>query len=360
MKFVHIADIHFDCLFTNLSSKENLTDNRRLEQRKVFKKVINYIKENDIKYLFIAGDLYENEYVKKSTIIYINDLFKEIPNTKVFIAPGNHDPYLKNSYYAEFEFAPNVYIFKGSLECKELADCNIYGMGFTSFYCKDTNFGNLTVIRNNKPNILVMHASLDGGTEENREYNPVLESKLQALGMDYVALGHIHKPYYNKTKNQNIVYPGSPLSLGFDELGSHGMIVGEIDDNKKLNLEFVKLDDTEFTKIEQNVENFNSKEDLIEHINELKLDENKFYEIELVGARNFEINNREILKLITPYNILKIKDLTKLGYDLDEIKKEHTIRGLFVKEALKKLEDGNYTKEEIEKAIEIGLNSLGA
>jgi DNA repair exonuclease SbcCD nuclease subunit len=87
MKFVHIADVHFDCPFISLTSRENLADNRRLEQRRVFKKVINYIKENDVKYLFISGDLYENEYVKRSTIIYINDLFKEIPNTKVFISP---------------------------------------------------------------------------------------------------------------------------------------------------------------------------------------------------------------------------------------------------------------------------------
>ena len=43
--------------------------------------------------------------------------------------------------------------------------------------------------------------------------------------MDYIALGHIHKPYYDSEKQQRIVYPGSLVSLGFDETGSHGMIV---------------------------------------------------------------------------------------------------------------------------------------
>jgi len=357
MKFVHIADVHFDALFSNLANVENLPDVRRLEQRNVFKKVIKYIKENNVNYLFISGDLYENQYVKESTIIYINDLFKEIPNTKIFISPGNHDPYLKNSYYAEFKFAPNVYIFKGEFECKEMPDANIYGMGFTSFYCKDINFGNLKKIENGKPNILVMHASLDGGTEENREYNPVLESKLDSFDMDYIALGHIHKPYYHQKENQKIVYPGSLISFGFDELGEHGMIVGEIE-NRNLNIEFIKLDETEFTVLEQNVENFNSKDDLIEFINDIDLDENKLYKIELVGNRNFEINSREILKLIDNENILKIKNLTKIGYNLEEIKKENTLRGLFVQEALKKLETNMYTKEEIERAIEIGLNSM--
>ena len=54
MKFVHIADMHFDSPFVNLSDKDGLGDLRRLEQRKAFKKVIEYIKENNIKYLFIS------------------------------------------------------------------------------------------------------------------------------------------------------------------------------------------------------------------------------------------------------------------------------------------------------------------
>ena len=106
------------------------------------------------------------------------------------------------------------------------------------------------------------------------------------------------------------------------------------------------------------MDSFYSKEDLIEKINELNLEENKLYEIDLIGSRNFEINTRDIFKLITKPNILKIKDNTSLKYNLDEIKKEKTLRGLFVKEMLKKEEEQKYTKDEIRKAIEIGLNSL--
>ena len=46
MKFVHIADMHFDSPFVNLSDKGIMGDLRRLEQRKVFKKIIEFIKEN--------------------------------------------------------------------------------------------------------------------------------------------------------------------------------------------------------------------------------------------------------------------------------------------------------------------------
>ena len=88
MKFVHIADVHFDMPFTVLN-KNGLAEKRRLDQRDVFEKVIKYIKENNIELLFIAGDLYENEYVRKSTIDYINNSFKQIPNTRIFIDDEN-------------------------------------------------------------------------------------------------------------------------------------------------------------------------------------------------------------------------------------------------------------------------------
>ena len=58
MKFIHMADMHFDAPFSRLH-QNGMGDNRRLEQRKVFKNIIEYIKENKIPYLFIAVDLYE-------------------------------------------------------------------------------------------------------------------------------------------------------------------------------------------------------------------------------------------------------------------------------------------------------------
>ena len=58
MRFIHMADMHFDIPFTVLSNHEELGDLRRLDQREVFNKIIEYIKKEKISYLFIAGDLY--------------------------------------------------------------------------------------------------------------------------------------------------------------------------------------------------------------------------------------------------------------------------------------------------------------
>ncbi len=226
MKFVHMADMHFDTPFANLSSKNDFGKKRRLDQRQILKKIINYIKENKINYFFISGDLYENEYIRKTTIEYINELFKEIPETKIFITPGNHNPYINNSMYKNFNWNNNVKIFTSKIEKVETPELDIYGVGFDDFYCPSLNVENIKIEDKNKINILITHGALNASDKLQLQYNPMNKNNLNKLGFDYIALGHIHKPDYNTEQNQRIVYPGSTIAMGFDELGEHGFIVG--------------------------------------------------------------------------------------------------------------------------------------
>ena len=356
MKFVHIADMHFDTPFTLLSDRANLGEIRRLDQRKAFKKMIEYIKENEIPYLFISGDLYDHEYIRESTINFINECFKQIPETSIYITPGNHDPYLKNSYYAKYNWSDNVKIFTSKIEKIETKDFVLYGCGFEDFYMKGSKIEELTIEDNEKINILITHASLDSGSDEQREYNPISSSKLKQIGFDYIALGHVHKRNLSE-ENKSIIYPGSTVSLGFDELGEHGMIVGDLEKGK-LNVEFVKLDDKEFKEIKLDITELDTVEELLEKIAELELKENELYKIILTGNRNFEINVYKLYKLIEARNIIKVKDKTVIGYDLNKMANDMTLKGIFAKEMLNKFNDENIDKEILEKAIEIGIDVL--
>ena len=333
MKFVHIADMHFDSPFKNLADKPGLGDMMRMEQRRAFKKVIEYIQENDIPYLFIAGDLYEQKYIRKSTIEYINNLFKEIPNTKIFISPGNHDPYIKNSYYNQFTWSDNVKIFTNEAEKVETLDADIYGCGFDDFYCQKTRINDFIIDNKEKINILIIHGSLNASETLEKNYNPMTKNAIEEKGFDYVALGHIHK----REDSSNIVYPGSTVPQGFDELDGHGMIVGELEKDN-LKLEFIKVAEIEFEEIELDCTEIISQEELIETINSLNLEEKKLYKIILNGNRNFEINPYNLFKYDLNEKIIKIKNKTKPNYDLNRLKNETTLKGLFTKEMLKRLE----------------------
>ncbi len=357
MKFVHIADMHLDSPFTTLNSKGNYGEIRRLDQREALKKIVEYIKENKIPYLFIAGDFYEHETIRNSTIQYVNNLFKTIPETKIFITPGNHDPYMKNSMYQNFNWSPNVKIFTSNIEIIESEELDIYGVGFNDFNCKKLGVEDIEIKNRNKINILITHGTLNGSENNPNEKNPISKTKLKELGFDYIALGHIHKPDYNQEENQNIVYAGSTIAMGFDELGEHGFILGDIE-KEKLNLQFVPVDNKEFKVMELDVTNINDQEELIEKLNTLELEENKLYEILLVGKRSFEIEILNLYKFITNSNLIKIKDQTKLAYSLEELKNDYTLKGIFVEEILEEMQNQNYSEEELNKILEIGLSVL--
>ena len=357
MKFVHIADIHLDAPFTLLSDKLNIGEQRRIEQCMAFKKVIEYIKTNMIDYLFISGDLYESEYIKKSTLEYINSLFAEIPDTRVIISPGNHDPFIKDSPYDLFSFEPNVHIFKSDeIEVLEENDINIYGSAFIDFYRANNPLKNIEIIDNGKPNFLALHCDLNGAKNQNDlSYLPISESTFKTLKFDYCALGHIHKKYISN--DNKIVYPGSLISFGFDELGEHGMIVGEIVNNT-IQTNFIKIDNREFVEESIDVELFNSQMEIIDYINNYKFNKINFYKINLIGRRNFELNVKDIKSGITHENILQIKDLTKMNYNIASIMNEKNLRGAFVNRVFALRDNQTITQEEMDKMLEIGLNAM--
>ena len=399
MRFVHMADVHFDSPFRVLASKENMADERRLNQREAFRKVIEYIKEEKIPFLFISGDLYEQEYIRQSTIEYINNLFKEIPETKIFIAPGNHDPFLFNSFYNTFNWNKNVTIFNNEIKRIELEEVDIYGYGFSDFYCTNSGVDEIEIKNKEKINILITHGSLDASKTQELQYNPINSAKLKKIGFNYIALGHIHKNNYNN--ENNFIYPGSLISFGFDELGEHGILdvkinknnylgnkINNYSDNKINNLElknnylenkinnselkniyeknnlnmeikiekqFIKIENEIFKEKFIDISNTNSEEEVIEKLNKEEYENQKFYKIILEGNKNFEINTKRICKLINNQNILKVKDETEIEYNIDNLVKQKNLKGMFVKNLMEKIESDPENKNIIEEAIRIGL-----
>ena len=385
MRFIHMADVHFDSPFTVLASRENLANERRLEQRKAFADTIEYIKENQIPFLFISGDLYEQKYIRKSTIEYINNLFKEIPNTQIFISPGNHDPFLINSFYNTFEWNNNVTIFNSEIKIIKTEEADIYGFGFTDFYCENSQIEKINIKNKNKINILITHGSLDASKTLDMQYNPLNSNKLKEIGFDYVALGHIHKANYEENKN-NFIYPGSLISFGFDELGEHGFLDVEINKNNseknnlinlkinnnnlnnseinnnnlKINkkIKFIKVDKRIFEEIKLNISEINSEEELIEKIKNIKTERQKNYKVILEGYKNIEIDLNKIQKMVLDENVLKVKDFSKVKYDIKELANQNNLKGVFINRILQKEQEGICTKEEMEEAIEIFINAL--
>ena len=340
MKFVHIADLHLDTPLISLKNNRDLIKSRRNEHKQIFKDVIKFVKNEKVDALFIAGDLFEHKFVEKSTIDFIISSLEIIPDTRVFITPGNHDPLIKNSPYMTFDWPSNVKIFGEKIEKFSLAEkIDVYGMGFENFEVASNEFDDFKVEDSSKFNFLISHATLNGASGK---YNDLNSKYLDQF--DYVALGHIHLPRLE----DKIVYSGALVACGFDETGDHGMVVGEIVDGE-VKYEFMNMEYHHFVDLEVDISDVKIPSDILDKVG-LKDD---IYRITFTGGRNVDVKDlMEFLKN-TSANISDFKDETHLPYDLEEIAKQQTLKGIFTRKMLEELEKNPNQKEEIMKAIEI-------
>ena len=262
-------------------------------------------------------------------------MFKEIIDTRVLIVPGNHDPLLVNSFYNNYNWSDNVKIFSENIEKVKFGEFCIYGFGFEKYelYDSDKILNNIQLDAN-KVNILISH----GDVYNNSKYNYISDNNLKKF--DYVFLGHIHK--------RDEYYPGSLISLGFDEPGEHGFLYGEIFDKNNIDKKIVPVDDKKFIIRNFDISEIYSKEDLIEKINEND-SENKFYEINLIGEKNVDTNIS--MKLINK-SIIKIKDNSAIRVKESS---DNSMNGIYFKLLKNKYELNEISEDEYREAYQVGL-----
>ena len=371
IKFLHCADIHLDAPFTSLAHAAGKPSERRQDLRQTFIRIIDIAQKENVDILLISGDLYEHNYVRKSTINFVNDQFKRIPDVKVFIVPGNHDPYTAGSYYRNFPLADNVYILtqeKPYFEIAGLGVC-VYGLGFMDFYSEKPFIENLTPVDKKAINILMVHGTPDMDIGNN-VYNPVSTDELERLGMDYIAFGHFHNRFEGLGRSKNIYNPGSPEPLGFDEEGDHGVFVGTINKdnngNSYLDTRFIKLNKRFYLSMDVDVSGCGTDEQVIKRIEDAVsgMDtESGIFCVNLTGyiEQGYNID----LQYVAAYFdsrlfYLKVLNNTTPDYDFGRIAGEPGLKGLFVRKMLSRIENSRdeHERKILTKALYFGLEAL--
>jgi len=296
------------------------------------------VKTENADFLLISGDLYEHGSVVKSTMEWLYMILSEA-KVPVVIIPGNHDPYLLNSWYKNWEWPLNVTILTPDDPNLILEDLNvnIYGIGFSSF---KEGKPDLSVVLKPKEgffNILMFHGTLDMDFSGN-DYKPVTTKELEELGYDYYALGHFHN-IRDDYPLKNAYNPGSPEPLGFDETGKHGafLVTAEIvqggtslkvekfdtairtyhDDD--LNITGLKTLEEIKMRILRHLEGFDPERDIIR--------------IDLKGRTELSLEEDVLTSLFAEnYLYLKIRNSTSKDYNIESLEKDSSLKGAFVRE----------------------------
>lgn len=229
IKILHSADLHLDSPFEGLP--EGKAAIRRGEQRGLLSKLAAVAAEERVDLVLLSGDLLDsaNTYFETG-----EELIRSLGSiaAPVFIAPGNHDYYDRRSPYARLKLPENVHIFReNSISAVELPKlgARVFGAAFTDSRCQPLLEGFCAERRQGLTNIMCIHGEVGAGIAS--PYNPISLEQLAGSGMDYVALGHVHKASGLLRAGETwYSWPGCPEGRGFDETGEKTVSVIELED----------------------------------------------------------------------------------------------------------------------------------
>ena len=368
---VHTADIHFDSPFGAVFDRRK-AELRRSEQRAAFSKTIDLASNADM--LIMAGDIFDSENVSLETINFMKREFSEIPNVKVFIAAGNHDPYTIDSVYASEDFGDNVHVFSIEPERIVLDEIGVavYGISFSSPHVEEPLLKRFNGLEFDPDltNVLMMHGEVVS-RGAGSDYNPIYPEFIEEFPFDYAALGHVHSfsgiNKFVSSKNRREIYaayPGVPEPRNFGECGEKGVIAGNIKAGDS-DLKFVRICRRCFRNISVDITGTGDNQRIYELIlSEIeKYDKDDIFRIDLTGTFDEDFTPdlaslSEQLKDAAFY--LEIEDGSDASLNYLNYKDETGLRGVFVRMMMERLERAKDEDEKrlVNKAIAYGLGAL--
>ena len=234
IKILHSADWHLDA---PLLGKEEL----KKALASVPGKLAALCKDENCDLVLLSGDLFDGAPSADSVAALKKALAQM--GVPVFITPGNHDFVAPGSIWLTEVWPENVTVFTEN-QVKSLVleslDCTIYGAAFTSMDCPALLEG-FRASHTTRHGIGIFHGD---PTMVSSPYNPITQTQIRQSGLDYLALGHIHKAGSLMCGDTLCLWPGCPMGKDYGEPGEKGAYIITLDTS--VTSKFVALDTPRF------------------------------------------------------------------------------------------------------------------
>ncbi|WP_303194411.1 exonuclease SbcCD subunit D [Thomasclavelia spiroformis] len=260
MRFLHISDIHLG----KLLFQQNLLE----IQIDLLNQIIDYLVDNDIDVLIMAGDIYDRSVPSNEAIEALNDFLSSLilkHHKKVLMIAGNHDSATRLSFASGLLKQEGLYIeafVQDEMKPVVIDGVNFYLLPFfkpsyirylyndesiVTYQDAFAAYMKRQKINPDETNILITHQFIAGNKEviksESEAILSVGGSEIIDVSLvkqfDYVALGHIHAP--QQISRDTIRYSGSLMRYSFDEVKQKKSIVDVSIANKKVTYQLVEL-----------------------------------------------------------------------------------------------------------------------
>lgn len=357
VKILHAADFHLDSAFRGLSAEQ--ARQRRREARDSVLRLANFANAEAVDLVLLSGDLFDSGEIYRETAEMLAESLAKISG-RVFIAPGNHDPWDPKGPYGTVAWPENVHIFKsGTMEAVELPEknCVVHGAAFTQSACEEDLLRGFRAPKDGRIHIMVLHGDVDGrGT-----YNPIPRGEIAESGLDYLALGHVHAfSGIQKLWSTTWAYPGCPEGRGFDECGKHGVILGTVGKGEA-DLQFVSFARRAYEILHVDVTGRSALDALEEALGD-KNTGNDIYRVIFTGETGSEGTNLNGIQAAMQdrFYQLQLRDETRVAEDIWQRSGEDSLRGLFLRNLLRRkaAAESNEERAKIDRAARFGLAAL--
>lgn len=345
MKIIHTGDIHIGSALRSLPPEKATLRKREIFEG--FAALTRYAKENGVSAVIIAGDLFDENgiapHLKKETLACI----AAASPVRFFYVSGNHD----NDVVFLGELPENLFIFShehGWYSYDLGENVTLTGADTRNFA---QAFASPLRLLQNRYNIVALHGEKD-----------IPFSFLADKNVDYLALGHIHKPMAKAEKLDYrgvYRYCGCPESRGFDEVGARGFFLLEIRSGRLVSEKFLSLAKRMVVELRVDISACQTYVDVENAVlnSAAQISPDDIVKVVLCGNHQAELIKDTALlceRLCERFFFAKIEDISRPYMSPHAFENDLTERGEFVREV------GRYEMNEAFRAevLEVGLKAL--
>jgi exonuclease SbcD len=269
-RFIHASDLHLDTPFQGIGRvAPAVADALRDASLDAWDALVRLTIEREAAFLLLAGDIYDGAERGVRAQLRFRRGVEQLSErgVQVFIVHGNHDPL--DGWSAIRRWPPGVMVF-GSTEVQSVpvvrdgtTIATVHGISYAQ---RDTSENLALRFRRADGaglQIGLLHCNV-GGNPEHAPYAPCTADDLRRGGMDYWALGHVHRLQLVSDAQPLIAYPGclQGRSTRPGDHGPKGALVLEADDVGVQAIDPAPLDRVRFLTLEVDVSGLDDLPDL--------------------------------------------------------------------------------------------------
>ena len=361
-RFLHTADLHLSRPFGFLPPQ--LAEERRRDQRIAVSKIADLALERDVDIVLIAGDLFDNPDPDPTDLEVVTREFARLTDAdkRVFAIPGNHDHASSPSSFWRQMSSYGVHVFLDpEWDTVALNDLGIAvsGAAFHRTKSERRAFEGLE-ITGGMPSLVLAHGSYESFEGQMEKYHPFSADEVSATGAAYIALGHYHRLNPISASGTTACYAGTPEGISFDspETDDRFVVIGEIGDDGKAEIEPVKINRRTMKSAEIDCTSFDSQTSLFDALRGL-CEPNALVEAKLCGSPNSEVAAvlDGLADRFRESCLYMSVDPSGLSLPMDLPAADRTIRGRFCKYLLTQIDEAAEPERKrlLRRALDLGL-----